>query len=751
VSKTESHSRNSTTSEQKKHDFFKEEANKLLIEPFTALAWFTTFAGILALVFEVRYFSQLTTKVHLIYISRLSAVSIAFILLVVANTKLGKKHPVFLVHLLLLSIICSFGVMIYLIPNTLVFNSQLISLILFTASLFLSWEVSNQIFVAIYYNLVFGVSIVMNTKSVYLLPNIVESVILVIIISLMAIVASYINYKLRQDAAFKNFEVSLSEKKFRNLFENSAEGIFQFAKDGKFVTANPAFLKMLGFSTEEEIKKINFASDIFKRKSDWELLEKLLEKQGKVRNYRVPITKKDGSEITVRMNVRLSDEDDFANSFLEGSLQDITQQVLAEQDKQKALDALRLEKLKADTVAKKAQQESSFKSKFLASMSHEVRTPMNSVMGFLTLIENDLFESKEELKGFAKDARTSAESLLDIINGILDISKIEAGKMDLDIYEFNLENELKKVNSIITQPAKNKGLAYEVFIDPTIPVKLFGDSTRIRQIVINLLSNAVKFTEVGKVSLSVNVQSRSDEHVDLLFVVQDTGHGIPSEKVNLLFEPYVQVKTKKGSKEGTGLGLVIAKEFVKLMHGQISVESKVGFGTKFTFNIKLRLNMDAKIAETEIEHSQVSNKNEPVQSLIDLTEKPVEQKKKKKLLLVEDNPISQNLELKILREVGYDVDAVSTGQDAIDHVVTENYNLVLMDVEMTDMDGIAATKKIRDLRSSASRIPIIAVTAHSSMKDRERCLAAGMDDYIAKPINIHFLKITIDQWLNSGR
>jgi CheY-like chemotaxis protein len=161
--------------------------------------------------------------------------------------------------------------------------------------------------------------------------------------------------------------------------------------------------------------------------------------------------------------------------------------------------------------------------------------------------------------------------------------------------------------------------------------------------------------------------------------------------------------------------------------------------------------MDAKITDTKIEQTPVNNENEQIHSLIDLTEKPAEPKKKKKLLLVEDNPISQNLELKILREVGYDVDAVSTGQDAIDYVVTENYNLVLMDVEMTDMDGIVATKKIRELRSSASRVPIIAVTAHSSMKDRERCLAAGMDDYIAKPINIHFLKITIDQWLNSGR
>jgi CheY-like chemotaxis protein len=226
----------------------------------------------------------------------------------------------------------------------------------------------------------------------------------------------------------------------------------------------------------------------------------------------------------------------------------------------------------------------------------------------------------------------------------------------------------------------------------------------------------------------------------------------------MLFEPYIQVKSKKGSKEGTGLGLVISKEFVRLMNGEIHVESKIGQGSKFYFNVFLKLfpgipSISDQATRTDIEN--VSDATESTESAsapaIQQVQKDVkpEVENRKRLLLVEDNPISQNLEVKILREVGYAVEAVSSGQEAIDSVKSGTFNLVLMDVEMTDMDGITATKKIRELTGLVSKIPIIAVTAHSSMKDREKCLAAGMDDYIAKPINIHFLKITIDQWLNA--
>lgn len=220
----------------------------------------------------------------------------------------------------------------------------------------------------------------------------------------------------------------------------------------------------------------------------------------------------------------------------------------------------------------------------------------------------------------------------------------------------------------------------------------------------------------------------------------------------MLFEPYVQVRNKKGKKEGTGLGLVISKEFVKLMQGEIKVESKIGSGSKFFFTAKMKLQNGVPAETTE----ELVNMEEEKTEIEYNPELPVkierqDSQTKKRILLVEDNPISQNLEMKILREVGYGVEAVSNGYDAIEAVKSGTYQLVLMDVEMTEMDGITATKKIREIVGDIGKVPIIAVTAHSSMKDREKCLAAGMDDYIAKPINIHFLKLTIDQWLHAAR
>lgn len=740
-----------TTSELRKINHFKEESKKSLIAPFQSLAKFTAIAGIIALVFEVRYFSEFT---YLVYLSRVTSILLAFLLLIISYSKTGKRHPVILIHTLLITIITSFGVIIYLYPRTLTFNSHIIGLIIFTAALFLSWDVKNQIIAAVYYIVVFAASIILNDQAMSMLLSGIESVVLVVIISIMAIIASYINYKLREEAVLSSYETNVSERRFRNLFENAAEGIFQINSDGVIFTINPSFVRMLGYTSEDELKRVNAIENIFKSSSDFDLLKKLLEKQGKVRNYRVQLKKKDGHEITVRMNVRLNDEEADQKNIYEGSLQDITQQVIAELERQKATDALKSEKNKADIAAKKAQQESKFKTKFLASMSHEVRTPMNSVMGFLTLVENDLFESKEELKQFSKDAKLAAESLLDIINNILDISKIEAGKMELDEEEFEITGEINKAVSILKQTAKNKGLELELNIDENIPKIMFGDPTRYRQIAVNLIANAVKYTEVGSVKVNLNLISTKDNLIEIGTEIIDTGRGIAPEQIPQLFEAYSQIKNKNSTKEGTGLGLVISKEFVKLMGGEIKVESRVGFGSKFSYTVKFKESLKAvsNQLKPDIPVEELQFKMNDFE-LSETNENYSKEKlnRKKKLLLVEDNPISQNLELKILKEVGYDVEAVGSGQDAIEAVHTDRFDLVLMDVEMQGMDGLTATKRIRESGRKSSKIPIIAVTAHSSMKDREVCLAAGMNDYIAKPINIHFLKITIDQWLTSER
>jgi len=748
-----------TSEKSYKYKYFREESNRLLLAPFRALAKFIAVAGLFALIFEVRYFSEHSVEV---YFARLGAILIAFLMLVISNTKFGKKHPVILVHILLLSIIGSFGVMIYIIPDTIVFNSHMISLIIFTAALFLSWEVTNQIIVAIYYNIVFAGSILLTDRTVYALPNMFESVLLVLFISAMAVAASSINYRLRRDSIFKTFEVAASEKRFRNIFENSAEGIYQSTLDGNFIIVNPAMVKMLGYKSQEEVKKLNIETDVYKKASDRETLLKLLSKQGKVKNYRLVLKKKDASHIVVKGNVRLITDDDENPLYYEGSLQDITQQVQAEYDRQKALDALKMEKLKADQAASKAIEESNFKTRFLANMSHEIRTPMNSILGYLDLIENGLYEDKDELHTFARSGRMSAQSLLDTINNILDLSKIEAGKMELDEVEFSVKKELDKSISIISQTAKDKNIKVVEDYDDMIPHTLFGDATRFRQILLNLLANSVKYTDRGSINISIQMVDKTEDQITLKTIIKDTGQGISSDSLKMLFRPFSQVHNVRSSRQGTGLGLVICKEFTNLMGGDIDVDSEMGKGSTFEFTVKLGLRPSA--FEQKLDYDKISGKSEEPKKRTMAEEEEMDEQKefkkaidmstayvdtdKKRVLLVEDNPISQNVEVKLLKSVGYEVDAVSSGEEAIKAVTTGRYNCVLMDIEMPGMDGLSATQKIRELATEVKDIPVIAVTAHSSMKDREKCLAAGLNDYIAKPISINFLKMTIDQWIN---
>jgi len=762
---------NTTPSIISKQDYLREEGKKLLLAPFRALAWFTATAGIFALFFEVQYLSQHAVE---IYVSRLTAILIAFVLLILSNFKLGKHHPVFLVHFLLISIICSFGAIIFLIPASFTVNSHILSLIIFTAALFLSWDVKNQIIVAIYYNVVFASSILLTNKSILLLPNIFESVLLVLFISVMAVVASAVNYRLRKEAIQKSYEVTISEKKFRNIFENSAEGIFQTNMEGNILTANLSLAKMLAVNTEDDLLNLNIFKDVFKRPADVELLRKVFLKQSKIKNFRALLKRSDNLDLFAKMNIRIGFDEENNPQYYEGSIIDITQQVMAEAEKQKALDALRDEKTKIEISAQRSKQESQFKTKFLAGMSHEIRTPMNSISGFLTLVENDLFDDKDEMKNFATDVRAASDTLLQIINNILDISKIEAGKMELNEVEFNLRQEVEKALAIIKQAVRSKGLGLNFHIDNNIPDNLIGDATRYRQIILNLLSNAHKYTDKGEITLTLSCINSTKEFVRFQTSVQDTGPGIPKEKMSKLFEAYSQLDASQSTK-GTGLGLVICKEFVQLMGGSIDVESKEGEGTRFFFELSFKVSESNQPPIIDASHSipspAITKESKPLfekvvipdkaQEIIDeakeetidpaQTTEELIKSDRKTLLLVEDNPISQSLELKILKEVGYNVEAVSNGTDAIDSIKTGRFDLVLMDIEMDDMDGLTATRLIRALPGRISAIPIIAVTAHSSMKDREMCINGGMDDYIAKPINIHFLKITIDQWLNTER
>jgi CheY-like chemotaxis protein len=348
----------------------------------------------------------------------------------------------------------------------------------------------------------------------------------------------------------------------------------------------------------------------------------------------------------------------------------------------------------------------------------------------------------------------------------------------LDEAEFSLVEEVEKAKSIALPPGGKSDLKISTNINELLKGNVFGDSLRYRQVLLNILTNSVKYTESGSIEISVDIEKKRETKTLIKTTVKDSGIGIPKDKLSLLFQPYTQVKAKKWNKQdGSGLGLMICKELVHLMDGEIIIRSKEGVGTIVEFTTAMKVQKTDKTFSAD--NPQISNLKstiindfEEISALKELDEETNKLESKidyskfivgefihssdfndkaqanvKQILLVEDNPISQKVELKLLKENGYHVNAVSNGFDAIEAVKTNSFNLVLMDVEMAEMDGLEATKRIRALEPPISKIPIIAVTAHSSMKDREKCLAAGMDDYIAKPININFMKITIDHWL----
>ena len=725
---------------KQEYDQIKKDSEGFLISPLKIIALLIAISGLFAMVFEVSHSGD---HALYIYLTRLIATLIAFVILVLLNFKFGKENPVFLVHILLLTIIISSGIMIFILPQTLFINTQIVGLMIFTSALFLSWEVKNQIIVAIYYNIVFASAIIISKAHIFFLANIIESISFVSFLSIISIIGSAVNFKLRLQLAEKSFHMILSEQKFRSIFDNSLEGRFQSSIDGKFLTVNSSMAKILGYDTKEELENLNIKVDLYRYYKDRDNLILLLRERGFVENYPVTLKKKNGKYVVISLNARIVfDSHDESKVYIEGNIRDITTQVYAEEKRKKAEEALRNEKERSDKLAAAAMQSSIAKTQFLANMSHEIRTPMNGIIGYLTLIEKETYEDVNEMKQFIASAKHSAESLLDIINNILDLSKIESGKMELHNEDFDLAAVIDEAIDILKTKIEEKNLTLKKIIKEGTPTLLNGDSARLRQILVNLISNSVKFTQRGSIKIHCSATALQGNEVTLNCYVEDTGIGINSKNLRDLFKPFSQLDSSHTRKfGGTGLGLAICKEFINMMGGTIWVESVEGEGSRFNFTIKVKL-------QDNPENFRIPVPQNDITPVIKGNE-AIEARKKYKLLIAEDNIVNQKLISRILKEVGYTAVTVSNGNEAVEEVKSNKYDLVLMDCQMPEKDGYTATTEIRELNLEgiSDKLPIIAITAHALSGDKDKCLSAGMNDYVAKPILPDQLVNKIDKWL----
>ena len=644
----------------------------------------------------------------------------------------------------------------------------------------------------------------------------------------------------REIEGHKKLEIELEAKKtlYRNLYNNSLVGLVRTRiADGKVLNANKSTADILGFENVQSLLANGKFTDLHTPDRRAELLRQL-EAHGEVSDFESRITLADGAQRVISLSAKLFKERDF----IEGVLVDVTHQKRVEKALKESMEAA-----EAANVAK---------SEFLANMSHEIRTPMNGIIGMCDLVMETKLSPKQ--KEYLEIIHSSGKSLLELINDILDLSKIEAGKLELENIPFSLLQVVEEVSDIFLDKVTAKMLELTIDVPVDIPDLLIADPLRVRQVLINLLSNAIKFTEKGSICISVSQESTGPDMVKLTFQVRDTGIGIPNDVKENLFDAFTQadgtVTRKYG---GSGLGLAICKRIVNMMSGDIWVESEVGVGSSFFFTASFQVDrsqtrekralpeelrglrvlllednpytlkaMTRYLEGFEFKVTPFSNAEEALTALkkaarkipfdliipdIDLpgmdgleafealksiaggnlppvllTHSPLIPKKRKEkarklgiqhfiskpikqspllniiaeifggeplegppaevdaeyiddfvdvtVLLVEDNPINQRVATEMLTRAGIRVDSAENGLAAISAIKKNSYDAVLMDVQMPEMDGLEVTRIIRS-ELNMQELPIIALTAHTMTGDKDRCLDAGMNDYLPKPID----------------
>ncbi len=525
-----------------------------------------------------------------------------------------------------------------------------------------------------------------------------------------------------------------SEDRFAQLAEYSRTITWESGCDGVFTYLSAATEPLLGYTPEELLGQARMV-DLLPSELTASMSESIracFERHQPCHNLEHPLLTKAGNLCWLLSNVIPLFNDDGTHLGYRGSATDISARHEIEETLRRTNLELEDATARAKTLAAEAQSASAAKSEFLANMSHEIRTPMNGVIGMNSLLlETDL---DDEQRHYAETVRTSSESLMTIINDILDFSKIEAGRLEMESINFRLDSLLADFTELMSYRATQKGLELRCRVDEEVPTALQGDPGRLRQILNNLVSNATKFTETGHIDIEVSLDIENEDEVLLYFVVRDTGIGIAQHQLDRLFQKFSQVDASTTRRYGgTGLGLAIARQLTQLMRGEIGVNSQPGIGSEFWFTAYFRKQSEQPL---------------------DVISAPLEQARQNwnyevSVLLAEDNSTNRQVMQGLLKKLGVRVDEVENGQQALARLTEHDYDLVLMDIQMPEMDGVEATQKIRAEPSVVRnpKIPIIALTAHAMAGDRQRFMEAGMDDYLTKPLAPEALAIALERWL----
>ncbi|UZP66099.1 ATP-binding protein [Desulfovibrio mangrovi] len=501
--------------------------------------------------------------------------------------------------------------------------------------------------------------------------------------------------------------LKLAEEQNRAVIQNAVEGIYQSTPQGRYLNVNPALVRMLGYESREEMLCAvqNIANQHYDDPADRERLLDVLRTRGYISNFEFKARRKDGTPIWLSTNVRAVQGEDGEIAYIEGMVGDITSRKNMEE---------------AERNREAAEARDQAKSVFLANMSHEIRTPMNAILGVSELLQEGQLD--ENSRALVSLLRTSGEHLLVLINDILDISQIEAGKVRLAREPFSIQAQIRSVAGLMSVKAKEKGISLNYYMENGLPQYVMGDAARFRQVLLNLVGNAVKFTEKGSVTITAGVEERAGRQVVLNCSVQDTGPGFAGEKASDLFEAFVQGDGSTTRKfGGSGLGLAISKRLVALMGGYISAESMVGEGSKFTFTLLFEETDEPRQNGPVVELGAVSSGDGDGWS------------EGRKVLYVDDSESNRLLVSLYLKNTGITLDIADDGISGLEMIKDGDYDAILLDMELPGMDGYSVARSLRQYEKGAE-VPVIALTANAMSEDRRRCLESGCTEYLAKPV-----------------